>query len=62
MFGGPSFGMSNPLLQCNRFSHLNEDTLVPHANCGLGSWVKRQQVQYTLYTKGGVRVMIFGLL
>lgn len=27
-------------------------TLVPHANFGLGSWVKRQQVQYTLYRSG----------
>lgn len=26
-------------------------TLVPHANFGLGAWVKRQQVQYTLYSK-----------
>jgi len=34
------------------FKLLNGNTLVPHANCGLGSWVKRQQVQYTLYTKG----------
>jgi len=34
------------------FKQLNGNTLVPHANCGLGSWVKRQQVQYTLYTKG----------
>jgi hypothetical protein len=25
---------------------------VPHANFGLGAWVKRQQVQYTLYCKG----------
>ncbi|KAL3822857.1 hypothetical protein ACHAXA_006221 [Cyclostephanos tholiformis] len=28
------------------------NTLVPHANFGLGAWVKRQQVQYTLYCKG----------
>eukprot|EP00804_Cyclotella_cryptica_P031119 CCRYP_011732-RA/>CCRYP_011732-RA protein AED:0.03 eAED:0.03 QI:459/1/1/1/0.66/0.5/4/77/1122 len=27
-------------------------TLVPHANFGLGSWVKRQQVQFTLYRSG----------
>ena len=27
------------------------NTLVPHANFGLGAWVKRQQVQYTLYSK-----------
>lgn len=25
---------------------------MPHANFGLGAWVKRQQVQYTLYCKG----------
>ena len=34
------------------FKLLHGNTLVPHANCGLGSWVKRQQVQYTLFTKG----------
>ncbi len=28
------------------------NTLVPHANFGLGSWVKRQQVQYSIYSKG----------
>ncbi|KAL7529921.1 hypothetical protein ACHAXR_003231 [Thalassiosira sp. AJA248-18] len=28
------------------------NTLVPHANFGLGAWVKRQQVQYTLYSRG----------
>ena len=33
------------------FKQLNGNTLVPHANCGLGSWVKRQQVQYTHYRK-----------
>ena len=26
--------------------------MVPHANFGLGSWVKRQQVQYSVYSKG----------
>ena len=31
------------------FKLLKGNTLVPHANCGLGSWVKRQQVQYTLF-------------
>lgn len=25
---------------------------MPHANHGLGAWVKRQQVQYTLFSKG----------
>ena len=35
------------------FKLLNGNTLVPHSNCGIGGWVKRQQVQYTLYTKGG---------
>ena len=25
---------------------------MPHANFGLGAWVKRQQVQYTLFSKG----------
>lgn len=35
-----------------QFKQVNGNTLVPHANCGLGSWVKRQQVQYTLYKKG----------
>jgi hypothetical protein len=34
------------------FKALNGTTLVPHANFGLGSWVKRQQVQYTLYRSG----------
>ena len=28
------------------------NTLVPHAQSGLGAWVKRQTVQYTLYNRG----------
>ena len=34
------------------FKELNGTTLVPQANCGLGCWVKRQQLQYTLYKSG----------
>jgi exonuclease VII small subunit len=34
------------------FKEAHRTTLVPHANHGLGSWVKRQQVQYNLYTSG----------
>lgn len=33
-------------------SIISGNTLVPHANFGLGAWAKRQQVQYTLYCKG----------
>lgn len=38
--------------ELKEFKALNGTTLVPHANCGLGCWVKRQQVQYTLYKSG----------
>ena len=34
------------------FKETNGNTLVPHATVGLGGWVKRQQVQYTLYSSG----------
>jgi hypothetical protein len=38
--------------QLKDFKAVNGTCLVPHANFGLGSWVKRQQVQYNLYSSG----------
>ena len=34
------------------FKEIHGNTLVPRANVGLGGWVKRQQVQYSLYSSG----------
>lgn len=39
-------------LELKRYKSQHGDTLVRHSNSGLGAWVKRQQVQYTLYCKG----------
>ena len=38
--------------ELKRYKSQHGDTLVRHSNSGLGAWVKRQQVQYTLYCKG----------
>ena len=38
--------------ELKRYKAQHGDTLVKHSNSGLGAWVKRQQVQYTLYCKG----------
>lgn len=37
--------------ELKRYKAQHGDTLVKHSNSGLGAWVKRQQVQYTLYCK-----------
>jgi len=38
--------------ELRRYKYEHGNTLVPHAQSGLGAWVKRQQVQYTLYSRG----------
>jgi len=38
--------------ELRRYKEEHDNTLVPHFSSGLGAWVKRQQVQYTLYSKG----------
>jgi len=38
--------------ELKRYKAQHGDTLVKHSNSGIGAWVKRQQVQYTLYCKG----------
>ena len=38
--------------ELRRYKEEHGNTLVPHANHGLGAWVKRQQVQYTMYSNG----------
>lgn len=38
--------------QLQEFKATHGTTLVPHANFGLGAWVKRQQVQYNFYSNG----------
>jgi len=37
--------------ELKRYKAQHGNTLVKHSNSGLGAWVKRQQVQYTLYCK-----------